>query len=1021
MEFIFSISFFQIFIIIFILSKSFERNKTHIYSNSIIILNGYNLRYVNLASNSNGDMIFYSTAYPNTTLRAFYGFKNDGRPFFKNENYSYFIFSSKSPQENYESRIFFIEPKNSGGKQYLISVGKANSYVEIYDFDSNGIYDKSISKFYKLDPVLSLRNEAILIDKNTSGHYFLFGFTYKKYEGDNNFNQFCLQIHNLNCELEQFRDLDTSEENKYKFINNPFSELIGISCFKTENNNIICFYLTNDSKFNIIVCDFNLNIQTSWATNQLNIPKDKPFYKCIHLKKEIGVFSFYNNNKPIFLFKKYKINTILNYTISEIILNSINYNFITNITENDIIKLEENKICFSSAGLDKKEIYIILINLFKNDTEYKIRYYSLKIFEIYHIGFYMDLIIHNYNNLIALGFSYNNLSCWDNYDEYYSALIILSYPNSTDKELDLYDYLKNNSNSSINDFIINLEDEVRIENNLFGYNFSRIVLEDIDNCKNPIFISSLNSDAIYSNYILKNNETIKLLFNPNNFYPIFTCTFQYYYNVTEPDLEKYDEYAEIEGYNDENYFSKKKYKGRLSFYKIYLSTNLTSNCSNNSCGICLAHDTSHCVTFKYNIEIETTINEIYSTENSYFYVDIGKNIDLYEEIHIDNITIFKRRLNKSKNEISEIVPNILNTLNKENIYEIDGKDFTMVIKPLSSLSIPIFSNINFSTCEKILREKNTYPLPKIITFVQIEINNTNDKSLINKIEYEAYNENNEKFDLSDCDKNIQISYLLKSNTSLDISSINSFKDLNIDIFNIKDKFFTDICMPYSNNSKDDIVLEDRIIDFFQNYTLCEENCLFEEIDLDLKTIICNCSVKTNISIIEPSAVLEQLEDIENSMAFEIIKCYKLFLSWENKNINIGFWIFVVLIFINIVMIIIYFYKGIKPIKDYIFNEMMKNELIQKNKNSFRKGNKNKKLQKNKSINNTKTKKLKYPPKKKNIKSSSSMFKLYKSERDIIGGINDKKNKKNKKIKNNNDKKNNAIILNKTKKEKYKKN
>ena len=148
-------------------------------------------------------------------------------------------------------------------------------------------------------------------------------------------------------------------------------------------------------------------------------------------------------------------------------------------------------------------------------------------------------------------------------------------------------------------------------------------------------------------------------------------------------------------------------------------------------------------------------------------------------------------------------------------------------------------------------------------------------------------------------------------------------------------------------------------------------------DLDLKTIICNCSVKSNISIIEPSVVLDQLEDIENSMAFEIIKCYKLFLSWENKNINIGFWIFCVLIFINIVMIIIYFYKGIKPIKDYIFNEMIKNKFIQKNKNLIKKGNKNKKLKKhkNKSVNNTKTKKLKYPPKKKNIKSSSSMFKL----------------------------------------------
>ena len=120
-----------------------------------------------------------------------------------------------------------------------------------------------------------------------------------------------------------------------------------------------------------------------------------------------------------------------------------------------------------------------------------------------------------------------------------------------------------------------------------------------------------------------------------------------------------------------------------------------------------------------------------------------------------------------------------------------------------------------------------------------------------------------------------------------MSTISTFKDLDIDIFNIKDKFFTDICFPYSNStSKDDIVLEDRIIDFFQNYSLCEENCLFEEMDLDLKTIICNCSIKNNISLIEPSVILEQLEDIEDSMTFEIIKCYNLFFYWKNKNINI---------------------------------------------------------------------------------------------------------------------------------------
>ena len=232
--------------IIFIFSESIERNKTHIYSNNIITLNETKLRYVNFASNSKGDMIFYSTAYPKTNLRAFYGFKNNGRPFFKNENYFNSINSYiDQDQEKYESRIFFLE-QNSRREEYLISVGKANSYVEIYDFDSNSIkYNKKINEFYDLlpeNPVISLRNEAILLDKNTSGNYYLLGFTYKIFDGKNNFNRFCLQIHNFNFNRAEISIISKKSKSDSS-MGNPFSELISVSCFKTENKYIMCFYV----------------------------------------------------------------------------------------------------------------------------------------------------------------------------------------------------------------------------------------------------------------------------------------------------------------------------------------------------------------------------------------------------------------------------------------------------------------------------------------------------------------------------------------------------------------------------------------------------------------------------------------------------------------------------------------------------------------------------------------------------------------------------------------------------------
>ena len=515
-----SISFFHIFIIIFIFSKSITRNKTDLYSKSIIKFEEKDFRYVNFATNSNGDMVFYSNAYPNNKKRLFYGFKKNGRPFFKNEEYFYTIESKILEQRKFESKIIFIKPNNTCNKEYLMSVGKENSTVEIYDFDKDIIYEKLIEQFSNLEIVLSYKNEAFFIKKNSNENFYLFGFTYKNINDGDKF-YFSLQLHKFDFSLENFKQM-TTKKNPV-FIHDAFSAEIGISCFETDIGNIICFYLTKEGIYNIIVYDTNLKRQNNFNIDSNNyILVNDTFYKCIHLKAERGVFSYYTNDKrPIFLFREYEHNTtkIRNYTIPNIILNS-KYHFFNIISLNDIIKLEENKICFSSLEMNRTKIYIVLINLFENDPKYKIRYYSLNLYNIENIVLYMDLIIHKYNNLISLGFSFcNNFSCGTNDNEYYSALMILSYPNSTDKECDLYEYLKNNYNSTINDFSINLENEVRIENNLFGYKFYGIVLLNFENCNNPTVISSLNSNnAITSNYNLKKNETLKLMFKPNNYY-----------------------------------------------------------------------------------------------------------------------------------------------------------------------------------------------------------------------------------------------------------------------------------------------------------------------------------------------------------------------------------------------------------------------------------------------------------------------------------------------------------------------
>ena len=321
-----------------------------------------------------------------------------------------------------------------------------------------------------------------------------------------------------------------------------------------------------------------------------------------------------------------------------------------------------------------------------------------------------------------------------------------------------------------------------------------------------------------------------------------------------------------------------------------------------------------------------------------------------------------------------------------------------------------------------------------MTFFQIELENKNSKSLINQVEYQAFDDNKTFLDLSLCENvNIQIIYSIKNKSLIDFDKdkANYFRQQGVDIFNINDSFFNDICEPYSE-SDNDLILEDRIKDIYQNYSLCEEGCIYDKIDLENLTISCECKVKENISVIIKPIHVEHSEG--SSTNFDIIKCYNLVFSLEGKLKNIGFWIFSILVFVHVPILIYYCIKGVKPVKAYIFNEMEKYGYIKYNNSSKIKNKKNnnliykknKKLSKaeppkknKKNINNNnnnnhiknqnqnqnqnKKKKLLVIKNLKIVDNSSSLKILNSTNRGIIPGINNNKKKKfqNKKIINKN--------------------
>ena len=177
---------------------------------------------------------------------------------------------------------------------------------------------------------------------------------------------------------------------------------------------------------------------------------------------------------------------------------------------------------------------------------------------------------------------------------------------------------------------------------------------------------------------------------------------------------------------------------------------------------------------------------------------------------------------------------------------------------------------------------------------------------------------------------IQVFYKMSNNSLINISFANFYKDLGIDVFNIKDSFFNDICHSYSD-SNNDLILLDRIKEIYQNYSICEDGCSYNKIILENKTISCNCKVKKNLNINETNLYFYQYDDLKLDSNFGIFKCFNLVFSFKDKSKNIGFWIFLFLTISYIPLYISYFYKGLSPIKEYIINEMIEFGYIQKNK------------------------------------------------------------------------------------------
>ena len=605
--------------------------------NNIIKLGGLTYRYINFVSYSNGNMVVETTCYPGEPKRYFYGLKANGRPLFTdketNNETPYYMketYQEQHPHKGkYEAEAIVIkssESNENNGKEYFLSVSKLECYAEIFDFKNDNIYIRPVQNFNRpIRYIKSTRHSFFPLKSSNQQYYYVFGFVGDEDPDEDKNVTINFQKHIFNS-ISQFSTQNTNTGNMQTILNG-YGRIV--SGFQTSSGLIIVFYFIKTTKTFFNIRKYEIDFTDPKDFNfESNIPILETYCKCIFLQGETGVFSYFKKENnviyPFLLFKEFDrgINYFKDFLANKYTDSKIKLDkrvFYGPVLINDIIRLNENKICFSTVVESRETIYIILVNIFgyPGYREIKIRYYSIRGYELYHFKILYELRIHNYNNFVAFASSYcENKKCDNNDDEHYTALMIFSYPNSTDIEFDLEKYLYENDDKSINDTIINLDENLIMQNNIFGYIVNRYDIENVLNCGEYKILLAIDDETIdiRGGAILNIKEKLKFAFTgTGNIFPKIDCLIQYYFVATEPDLNTYDDYPEFKVGDDdsvEDFFQKNNYFGRLSNYIVKLPRDLTTKCNDN-CNLCVKNEEDYCITCKYNYSIISENNAKY--------------------------------------------------------------------------------------------------------------------------------------------------------------------------------------------------------------------------------------------------------------------------------------------------------------------------------------------------------------------------------------------------------------------------
>jgi len=309
-----------------------------------------------------------------------------------------------------------------------------------------------------------------------------------------------------------------------------------------------------------------------------------------------------------------------------------------------------------------------------------------------------------------------------------------------------------------------------------------------------------------------------------------------------------------------------------------------------------------------------------------------------------------KELDKCSYQLKELyLNNEIQKNNIENIAKNYAKEFSYTNNHISNYisddySIIIYKNseciqklgldlpkIDFKECYQKVKDHHSIENNLIIGLID-EYNYNEDDGIKNPVTTYAFfhPETGENLKANEICQDIKIILEEKISSILDdTSNALFFSEQNVDIFNISNEFYSDICFHFESPFQKDIVIKDRIQTFYPNVTLCDTGCSYKGLNFTSLTAVCECIFRDlldndffndnflldNIII---SGMIEQIYDAFRIVNLKVMSCYKTIFNSKYISKCFGGFLILFLFILEILCIILYYTVGIKKAIGFIF-------------------------------------------------------------------------------------------------------